>query len=514
MGMDDPTEINDTGGTTNINVAQWQAAFDALEDMVVLVTEDRTILYANKAMKARFGPDLRPGEKCCVRVHGTPEPPGGCVSCMTFDSRESSLEVSDQTILGDTILELAAYPVLGENQDVLFVVHTFRDITDQVQRQRELEQKTRFNDLLLDTIPHPALVITREREILSANRKARDRGAVVGGFCWQTLGGERAIPDSHKEHIRQHGCPPPEGTRCHYCRAEEALAQGTPSSEETESGGRIFETCWVPLDEDRYLHYAIDVTEHKRTAEELRKTRDKLEYRVRTRTADLMEQRGRLRSLASQLSLAEERERRRIATELHDRISQALAVCKLRVAEVRKEMPRGPVRSELTDVEEAMGELVRDTRFLTRELCSPALYDLGFMAAVRTLCEQFNRQHGETRFVVRELGNLPIMPQDMQIELYKSIRELLVNAVKHSEAAKVTVMIDGDESGARVSVFDDGVGFPTGLTSDTLGKMGSFGLFGVRERMRYLGGELDIIDTAAGARLLITIPLAGAEGTK
>jgi len=134
----------------------------------------------------------------------------------------------------------------------------------------------RLNELLLDSLPHPAMLVRRDRIVLAANRIAREVGAVVGKPCWLEFGHSAYIPDEDKVYLHEHNAAPPCGTHCTFCRADEAFARNQPiCTPDVEAYGRIWDLHWIPLDEDVYLHYAIDVTTHKEAEELLKKERDR-----------------------------------------------------------------------------------------------------------------------------------------------------------------------------------------------------------------------------------------------
>ena len=133
-----------------------------------------------------------------------------------------------------------------------------------------------LDGLLLDALPHPAMLVGRDRVVLAANRIARHMGAAVGGECWRQFARSEFIPEADRAYLCEHGVAPPEGTHCAFCRQDEALARGeavrTPN---IHAFGRAWDVYWVPLNESTCLHYAVDVTEHERTEDLLRQERDR-----------------------------------------------------------------------------------------------------------------------------------------------------------------------------------------------------------------------------------------------
>lgn len=152
-----------------------------------------------------------------------------------------------------------------------------------------LPESARLNSLLLDTLPSPTMLIGRDRIVLAANRMAKEAGVKVGDYCWKTFGRGEYIPEEDKRYMEEHGVDQsPGGTKCTFCLADEALdEQEAKNSPEVRAFGRIWDTWWVPVGGDVYLHYAVDVTDRKEMEDALRRAQEELELRVETRTAEL-----------------------------------------------------------------------------------------------------------------------------------------------------------------------------------------------------------------------------------
>jgi signal transduction histidine kinase len=218
-----------------------------------------------------------------------------------------------------------------------------------------------------------------------------------------------------------------------------------------------------------------------------------------------------LRSLASELTLAEERQRRTLALSLHDRIGQGLAVAKLKVETLEHVLPPEH-QPRLRDVAALIKQIVNDTRSLTFEISPPILYELGLKQAVVWLSEHIQRQFG-LPITVRCDEEFAGVSEGVRVMLFRSIQELLTNAVKHAHATDVTVLLLDDADELCVIVEDDGVGFD----AQTLGRFpshsGGFGLFSIRERIHHLGGRLDVSSSSGkGTRVQISVPRADATG--
>jgi PAS domain S-box-containing protein len=409
------------------------------------------------------------------------------------------------------------------------------DVTERTRAVEALRHSARLNELLLDSIPHPAMLVRKDRVILAANRMARETGAAVGAYCWKDFAHCGYISQEAKAHVDEHGEAPPSGAQCGHCLADRALAEGRPLNHpDLEMFGRTWDTWWVPLNDELYLHYAVDVTARKKMERALRMTHERLEGRVRKRTAELsranealreeigerrraelalrqhqqklLTYQEQLRSMATQLLLAEERERRRIASGLHDRIGQSLAVSKLKLGQLAAELP-AEAATQLGQVRDLIDETIRDTRTLTFELSPPVLYELGLGAALEWLGERLQQQHGLRVELAGSPRSLKVRG-DLGVLLFQTVRELLMNVVKHARASVATVTAELADGHVRISVQDDGVGFSTEALEGQDGERGGFGLFNVREHLGQVGGQLEVDSRpGAGTRASIVVPV-------
>jgi PAS domain S-box-containing protein len=222
----------------------------------------------------------------------------------------------------------------------------------------------------------------------------------------------------------------------------------------------------------------------------------------------LLEDQAKLKSLASELTLAEERERRQIATELHDQISQSLVISKMKLKELRESEIGEKLAEGLDGVCEILDRTVAATRSLTFDLSSPVLYELGLeRAVVEWLTEQI-RKHYSIKTEFEDDGQPKPLDDDIRVLLFRNVRELLINVVKHANASKVRVSISRANNQMRLCVEDDGVGFDPSEVASRTGPAAGFGLFSIRERLEELGGRLKIESTIGqGSKITMIAPL-------
>lgn len=217
----------------------------------------------------------------------------------------------------------------------------------------------------------------------------------------------------------------------------------------------------------------------------------------------LLEYQSHLRSLASELSRAEERERRRIATMLHDSISQSLVALKVKLEFLRESMESAHEKESLDPILEGLDGVIEETRSMTFELCPPILYDLGLEAGLEWLAEQFQAQQGIMVQFKDDLMPKPL-EDDVRVILFQAARELLMNIAKHAQARAVELNVERNGSEIRINVRDDGVGFNPSVIDVRWSESTGFGLFSIRERLKHIGGRI-FINTAEGEGTSITL---------
>lgn len=220
---------------------------------------------------------------------------------------------------------------------------------------------------------------------------------------------------------------------------------------------------------------------------------------------------SRIRSLSSQLLLTEERERRRIATELHDRIGQNLAMSKLKVGLIVQSDGAADLRDDLEAVREMIDQAIQDARSLTFELSPPVLHELGLEPAIQWLAEALTARYGISVVCRTRATSIPTAER-YRVLIFQAVRELLINAIKHAKAREVTVILGDVKDHLRIDIQDDGIGFDPSGINGTSGYNGGYGLFSIRERLATLGGRLDIRSAPGeGTLAVLTIPLTPSE---
>jgi signal transduction histidine kinase len=240
--------------------------------------------------------------------------------------------------------------------------------------------------------------------------------------------------------------------------------------------------------------------ELRRANEELRK---EIAERQRMET-ELVEQQHQLRALASELLMAEEKERRRMAAGLHDNVGTFLATSCLKLGNLAEAAPPEKATA-IMDVINLIKRAIKETQTMTFELASPVLYELGLGEALDHLCEQMEEQYGLEIKLERD-SRADVSDLDVRSVLYRGARELLFNIVKHSKARRARLVLKHLDSQVQLSVEDDGIGFDTAKAGRAFSANGGFGLFNLRQRLQYFGGHLQFSSSGKGVRITMMCP--------
>jgi signal transduction histidine kinase len=218
-----------------------------------------------------------------------------------------------------------------------------------------------------------------------------------------------------------------------------------------------------------------------------------------------------LRRLASQLSDAEDSERRHLANDIHDSLSQTLTLLKLSLSAALAEQGQEPgARQRIAGALATVNELIQKTRTLMFDLYPAMLEHLGLCQTLRHYGEEFARQTG-IEVTVNEEGFAQTPSRTMANYLFRSAMELVNNAAKHSGAKEIVISLHWTTHTLRVIVDDDGGGFDP-LQSFTPDKSKGLGLAAIHERLRSLGGSVRIESgPGQGTRVVLEAPLAARE---
>lgn len=215
-----------------------------------------------------------------------------------------------------------------------------------------------------------------------------------------------------------------------------------------------------------------------------------------------------LQILTGRLILGQEEERRRLARELHDDLSQRLAVIAIETGKMHSAVKEGhgSILKPLLDLRDNVIRIAADVHDISRRLHPSILDDLGLAKALESECARFAAREGTD--VAFSAQNLPAdLPQDVSLSVYRIVQEGLNNIAKHACARRVIVALDASETGLHLKVEDDGIGFDAAEVRNKPG----LGLSSIRERARLVNARHRITsEPEKGTTIEVTVPLKAA----
>jgi PAS domain S-box-containing protein len=355
-----------------------------------------------------------------------------------------------------------------------------RELTAEVTERRKAEEmvkaeRQRFNDVL-ETLPVYVCLLTPDYYMPFANRVFRD----LFGYC----------PDKKCYEFLFNRSEP-----CENCETYKVFEANKPQHWEWMGpNGRNYDIFDFPFkDTDGsplILEMGTDITERKQA-----------ERRI-------LADQEQLRALTAELLMVEEQERRKIAAELHDSVGQILAFLKIELGDLQRTGLAKESVNTVRHIREQVEQAIKQTRTLTFEMSPPELYTLGLDPAVEELAQRFTEARN-FKCSVECVGRPKPLTDPAKILLYRSIRELLINAAKHARAEAVRIRIYWLEDGIRITIEDNGTGFDTARLDGTLcDKPAGFGLLSIRERLTHIGGSLDIRSSSGkGTKITLSVPV-------
>lgn len=216
-----------------------------------------------------------------------------------------------------------------------------------------------------------------------------------------------------------------------------------------------------------------------------------------------------LRQLAARLVSAQDEEQRRIAEGLHDDVAQILAACSMKLGEAEYAGSMDAARPIHDEIDVLLNQAVDKLRSLSFELSSSTLYRVGFRKAVLELCESMSERYG-IQFLLECEDGAAELNEAVATVLFKAVRELLFNVVKHAHVREAAVYISLDGEMLKTTVEDRGTGFLDLKDGQGGGAGRGLGLFGIKERLRDLGGQLQIVSQPGTVtRVTLRVPIGG-----
>jgi len=384
------------------------------------------------------------------------------------------------------ILETSGNPKFDEQGKFIGYRGIDRDITDRKEAEQARQQSERRLRQLIDAAPYGSLeyeLYGDDRLVFTGYNRAANR--ILKVDCEQFIGKtiEEAFPPL------AHTAIP--AAYCQVAISGEPYEDEQVDYEDDQISG-AYEISAFQTAPGRMAVLFRDITERRRAEEKV------------------MDYQNQLRALVSQLTLSEERERKSLAVELHDGICQSLAIAKLKVDEQLVTPDAGSVQPLLQDLQKTLIGIIEEARSLTNNLGTPMLQQVGLQAALeRWLDTEIAAKYG-IKIKVLDKGVPKLLHDDTKALLFRAVRELAINVVKHAHAKTLTVTLETHANELMLEITDDGKGFRRASPSEQDVHHSGYGLFSIHERITYIGGSMTV-DSAPdkGTRILLRVPLEG-----
>jgi PAS domain S-box-containing protein len=392
-------------------------------------------------------------------------------------------------------ISLSVSPIRDAGGRVVGASKVARDITQAKQAQADAERmRSALTSTqarlaaIVDSAMDAVITVDDQQNIVLFNRAAEQVFAVRRE---ETIGRplDRLIPQrfrgAHRDHIERFGTTGVTSRRMGDVTTLWALrADGSEFPIEASISQAV---------EQGQRYYTVilrDITVRKRHEDELKR------------------QQQELRELSARVLEAREEEKTRIARELHDELGQLLTALKMDLSWMRERMDgSAELAQKAAEMSGMLDQTVTATRRISADLRPLMLDDLGLADATSWLVEDFGKRSGiDCRIQLPESGALDELSSSVATALYRAVQESLTNIARHAQAKRAWVLFAVDNGSMQVEIEDDG----RGITPDDLAKARSLGLKGMRERITYLGGSLEIAPAPrGGTRLRLRVPLKG-----
>lgn len=234
----------------------------------------------------------------------------------------------------------------------------------------------------------------------------------------------------------------------------------------------------------------------------IRDVREKKRYEK-----SLLESREKLKDLTQELTLAEERMKKQIAIDLHDHVGQLLFSCRMQMAAIDFNTDPMEIEKKIKSISKSLLSAIKATREVIFNLSPPQLNAIGLYAAIHDWMKvEIEEKHGLRTSISGDMGVYNI-EGDTRLLLFRSIRELLLNVVKHAQANLINVVIRNSSKSLDILVRDDGIGFDFDSDNTNLSSLG-FGLYSTQERISNIGGSVTIKSKQnLGTEIKLIIPM-------
>ena len=409
------------------------------------------------------------------------------------------------------------------------------EITQRQRAEEALQNSQRFLKSTIDSLPATIAILDASATIISINEEWY-QFADTNGLEWSDYG----IGRNYLE----------------VC--ESATGEDSEESLKALEGIRMVMTeqrsefyleypCHSPIEKRWFLMFVtrfskgvslsvvvthLNITSRKLAENALRKLNEELEDKVKLRTEELGEANNqlqeeisqcmsyenelkdyqeKLQALNAEMIEIEEGGKRRIAIELHENIGQILAMTNLKLSLLKESANSAGAVSTIDEIHQYIQELIKDSRLLTYDICPPVLYTLGLEQAVSWLTNEMKEKHG-LHIEFHNNGQFNTLSDIQQVVVFRAINELLMNIKKHAQVSSARISMVQDSNNLRIDISDEGVGFDDSQLKPMMIKSHRFGLFNICERIRHLGGVIEVnSEIGRGTRVTMLVGLGSED---
>ena len=403
-------------------------------------------------------------------------------------------------------ISLTVSPIKDSSGRVTGASKIVRDITESRTIEKELREKQELLRAAFTQTYSFMAILSKDGTIVDANRAALEgtgftRDEAIGNklwdVWWRSLPEEREIAKTSVATARKGFAVREE---CQYALRDGTIrfADRTLNPVQNETGETVMIVC-----------SGLDITEH-------RQLRSMLEERVHERTRELesknlelVRQTEVVRELSARLLQIQDEERRRIARELHDSVGQMLAAVSMNMAHVTHEARSlsPDAHKALEDNAGLLEQLSSEIRTISHLLHPPLLDEVGLQSALQWYIDGFS-ERSKIKVDLELPDDFGRLPRNLEITLFRVVQECLTNIHRHSGSNTAAIRVSRSQNEVRLEVRDAGKGIPAeAQTSLSSGKLSGVGLRGMHERLRQMGGHLDVQSNGNGTLVLATLPI-------